>query len=119
MELSALERMTRLLEVTAALSKTMTPDQVADVVMHMGLSVLGARSGALLTMDDERGEYVLLESDTGRTAGRAGANGPSSGASRGTTRSRRLAMDADEPIVACARSGAPSATRDRVCWPLL
>ena len=90
--------MTRLLEVSAALSKTMTPDQVADVVMHMGLAVLGARSGALLTLDDERREYVMLES----------ASPP-----------RRLPFDATDAIAACARSGAPAADRQHVYWPLL
>jgi signal transduction histidine kinase len=104
MELSALERMTRLLEVSAALSTTMTPDQVADVVVHMGLSVLGARSGALLTMDDERQDYVLLECSA--TDGEP-------------PRSRRLPLDADEPVVACARAGAPSESQDVICWPLL
>jgi signal transduction histidine kinase/CheY-like chemotaxis protein len=104
MELSALERMTRLLEVSAALSKTMTPDQVADVVVHMGLAVLGARSGALLTMDDERQDYVLLESSA--TDGEP-------------PRSRRLALDADEPVAACARAGAPSSSQNVICWPLL
>ena len=105
MELSALERMTRLLEVTAALSKTMTPDQVADVVVHMGLAVLGARSGALLTMDDEQHEYVLLESDS------LGDGTP--------PRVRRLPVDAPDAIVACARWGAAAADDDRVYWPLL
>jgi signal transduction histidine kinase len=104
MELSALERMTRLLEVSAALSKTMTPDQVADVVMHMGLAVLGARCGALLTMDDEQREYVLLESGEGDLR---------------PPRSRRLAVDSDEPVVACVRAGVPSADEHLVCWPLL
>jgi signal transduction histidine kinase/ActR/RegA family two-component response regulator len=106
MELSALERMTRLLEVTAALSKTMTPDQVANVVMNMGLSVVGARSGALLTLDDERREYVILESG----AGTEGAGKP---------RARRLPLEASDAIAACARTGSPRSERGRIYWPLL
>jgi signal transduction histidine kinase/ActR/RegA family two-component response regulator len=104
MELSALERMTRLLELTAALSKTMTSDEVADAVMTMGLVVLGAHAGALLTLDDEQHEFVLVE------RGREREEAP---------RRRRLATDADDPIAACARTGAPMADRERVYWPLL
>ena len=59
MVLSAPERITRLIEVAAALSKTMTPEQVAEVVTTKGLAALGARGGALLRLDDEAGDYVL------------------------------------------------------------
>src|SRR5215469_15081570 len=96
MELSALERMTRLLEVTAALSKTMTPDQVAEVVTQMGLSALGARSGGLLTVDGERSEYVLLERT--RVEGREPA------------RVVRLPLDAETPVATCVRTGRVVAT---------
>ena len=106
MELSALERMTRLLEVTAALLKTMTPDQVADVVMDMGLSALGARAGALLTVDDESGEYVVLE----RSCDGEGA----------PARASRLRFDADVPVALCARTGrAVCLGAQRICLPLL
>jgi signal transduction histidine kinase/ActR/RegA family two-component response regulator len=104
MELSALERMTRLLELTAALSKTMTPDEVAEVVMNMGLAVLGARAGALLTVDDEAHDFVLIESVRGESGG---------------SRLRRIAKDANEPIATCARSGSPFSDEERVYWPLL
>jgi signal transduction histidine kinase/ActR/RegA family two-component response regulator len=103
MQLSALERMTRLLQVTAALSKTMTPEQVADVVMHMGLDAVGATAGALLTLDGERREYVLLERENSRPF-----------------HERRLPLDADIPIAACARSGSPVRNGGgRMCVPLL
>jgi signal transduction histidine kinase/ActR/RegA family two-component response regulator len=106
MELSALERMTRLLEVTAALSKTMTPNQVADVVIHMGLSALGASAGALLTVDGERSEYVLLE----RACDPVGA----------PARARRLPLDALVPVATCARTGrAISTGSSGLCLPLL
>jgi signal transduction histidine kinase/ActR/RegA family two-component response regulator len=105
MELSALERMTRLLGVTAALSKTMTPDQVAEVVMHMGLPALGARAGALLTLDDEGAEYVLLECVCGQGS---------------PTRSGRLALESDTAIAVCARTGRSLSTGAHgVCLPLL
>ena len=106
MELSALERMTRLLEVTAALSKTMTPDQVAEVVTQMGLSALGARSGGLLTVDSERSEYVLLERT--RVDGREPA------------RVLRLPLDDETPVAVCARTGRVVATGPcNICLPLL
>ena len=57
MVLSAPERITRLIEVAAALSKTMTPEQVAEVVTTKGLAALGARGGALLRLDDEMVRY--------------------------------------------------------------
>jgi len=105
MELSALERMTRLLEVTAALSKTMTPDQVADVVLRMGLSAVGAQRGGLLTFDEDERDYVLLEHDRD-------APGPPA--------VKRLEADSDVPIVRCARSGKPVAPGPgRMCLPLL
>jgi len=104
MELSALERMTRLLEVTAALSKTMTPDQVADVVVTMGLAAIGARAGALLTVDDETREYVVLQRADGER----------------TPHATRLPIDSDLPIAACARSGRPVTTAPgALCVPLL
>ena len=99
MELSALERMTRLLELTAALSKTMTRNQVADVVIHMGLSALGARSGALLTVDGERSEYVLLERGDD-LAGLAGS----------PTHAVRLPLESEVPIVTLNRFSPMHAT---------
>jgi signal transduction histidine kinase/ActR/RegA family two-component response regulator len=71
----------------------------------MGLAVLGARSGALLTMDYERHEYVLLESDWAPLDAVPSVS--------------RLPVDADDPIVACARDGEPSVAAGRVYWPLL
>ncbi|HZU82544.1 MAG TPA: ATP-binding protein, partial [Polyangiaceae bacterium] len=105
MQLSALERLTRLVEVAAALSKTMTPDQVADVVIHMGLAALGARSGALLTLDDRVDEYVLVERSCDRASEPA--------------RSVRLPADDESAIAVCARTGAPVSTGEGLCLPLL
>jgi signal transduction histidine kinase len=106
MQLSALERMRRLLDVTAALSRTMTPDQVANVVMHFGLPAVGARAGALLTIDEERREYVVLE---------RAVEGDS-----GTSRVSRLPLDSEAPIARCARDArAVPHAPNGVCLPLL
>jgi signal transduction histidine kinase len=107
MQLSAIERMRRILDVTAALSRTMTADQVANVIMHFALPAVGARAGALLTIDDERREYVLLE--------RVFERGDS-----GTSRTSRLPLDSEEPIAACARSARPVPRGPSgMCLPLL
>jgi signal transduction histidine kinase/CheY-like chemotaxis protein len=106
MHLSALERMTRLLEVTAALSKTMTPGQVAEVVTNQGLSGMGAVAGALLTLDSERNEYVLLRR--------------ACDARDRASLETRLPLDADLPIAASARNGRPvHVDAHHICVPLL
>jgi signal transduction histidine kinase/CheY-like chemotaxis protein len=103
MLLSAPERITRLIEVAAALSKTMTPDQVAEVVTTKGLAALGARGGAFLRLDDEAGEYVL----------HAAANGEPGSLVR-------VPLAADTPIAVCARTGrALSLGPESMCLPLL
>jgi signal transduction histidine kinase len=43
----ATERMARLQEVTSALAESLTPSQVASVVLHQGIAALGARAGSL------------------------------------------------------------------------
>ncbi|MGD0675706.1 MAG: ATP-binding protein [Polyangiaceae bacterium] len=104
MQWSALDRMTRLVDLTAALSKTMTPNQVAEVVLTLGLDSVGARGAALLRVDEQSGEYVLLECN--RT--QAGV------------RDVRLPLDSDLPIAKCAKNGAGiSSTANFFCLPLL
>src|SRR5580704_965897 len=106
MQLSALERMTRLLEVAAALSRTMTADQVAHVVLHMGLQAIGAIAGSLLTTDDEKREYVVSQ--------RACDGDPTS------ARVVRMPLDSDAPIAICARTARRVATGPNgLCVPLL
>ncbi len=106
MQLSALERMRRLLDVTAALSRTMTPDQVANVVMHFGLPAIGACAGALLTIDEEHREYVVLARTCDRDSG--------------TSRVSRLTLEADAPIARCVRSARQlGCDPNGVCIPLL
>ncbi|HTB76353.1 MAG TPA: ATP-binding protein [Polyangiaceae bacterium] len=103
MVLSAPERITRLIEVAAALSKTMTPEQVAEVVTTKGLAALGARGGALLRLDDEAGDYIL--------------HACADGEPRSVI---RLPLGAEAPIAVCARTGrAISAGSQSICLPLL
>ena len=103
MVLSAPERITRLIEVASALSKTMTPEQVAEVVTTKGLTALGARGGALLRLDDEAGDYVLHAAADGEPRSLV-----------------RLPVASDVPIVVCARTGrALSAGPESMCLPLL
>ena len=103
MVLSAPERITRLIEVASALSKTMTPEQVADVVTTKGLPALGARAGALLRLDDEAGDYVL--------------HACADGEPRSVV---HLPLAADVPIAVCARTGrALSVEPESLCLPLL
>lgn len=102
MDLSAFERMTRLVGVTAALSKTMTHDEVSGCVLSEVLAAAGARGGALLTIDDEKGEYVL----TAREGG-------------GTRETSRLPLDSAAAVASCARSGRASQDGGLLCLPLL
>jgi signal transduction histidine kinase len=51
---SAAERIVRLQQVTSALSESLTPNQVADVVVHQGIATLGARAGSIMLLTDDR-----------------------------------------------------------------
>jgi signal transduction histidine kinase/CheY-like chemotaxis protein len=103
MGFSALERMKRLVEVNAALSRTMTPDQVASVAMTVGLSAAGTPSGAILCLDDEAREYFLLEQNNGDGL-----------------RTSRLPLDSLLPIAECARRARrASGDAHEVLLPLL
>jgi signal transduction histidine kinase/ActR/RegA family two-component response regulator len=102
--------MTRLIEVAAALSKTMTPDQVADVVTTMGLAALGARAGAFLRLDDEADEYVLYE----------WRQEDAHAAARGPRTPSRLSLASEKPVAVCARTGRrASSGPEHLCLPLL
>ncbi len=104
MVLSAPERITRLIEVAAALSKTMTPEQVADVVPRRTAG-RARRGRALLRLDDEAGDYVLPRRPP---------------TDDGLWSVVRLALTADRPIVVCARTGRAIATGpESRCMPLL
>ncbi|MGH7269094.1 MAG: ATP-binding protein [Polyangiaceae bacterium] len=100
---SALERMTKLMKVTTALSRTMAPDQVADVVMTLGLDAAGAREGALFCVDAETRDGVLAECFGGRRFPDV-----------------RVPPDSDAPVAVCAKTGLfVRESASRVCLPLL
>ena len=57
---SAAERIARLQEVTSALSESLTPDQVADVVVHQGIAALGARAGSIALLASDGATLEML-----------------------------------------------------------
>ncbi len=57
------DRLSRLQEVTAALSAATNPRQVGDAVLQVGLPALGAAAGALYTMSDDTSELRLVAQD--------------------------------------------------------
>jgi PAS domain S-box-containing protein len=56
----ALDRLTRLQALTAALSQAVTSEQVADAIISQGMAVLGANAGCVTLLGDDRQELVLL-----------------------------------------------------------
>jgi PAS domain S-box-containing protein len=88
---AAARRVGRLQSLTAALSATLTPPQVADVIIEHGLAALGARAGAVATIDHETGDLVLLGS-AGYTAS-------------AVAQFARLSIDSDFPLAEAARLG--------------
>ncbi|MGQ9684604.1 MAG: sensor histidine kinase [Anaerolineae bacterium] len=87
----ALERTARLQRVTAAFVPSLTPDEVAEVIVGQGIGALGGVGGLL----------VLLSSD-GKTLELVEALGLPP---RLENASRRLPLDAPHPLASAARSG--------------
>ena len=58
----AAERITRLQTVTAALSRAVTPDEVAGVILKQGIAALGAAVGAFYLMEAETAVLAMLQS---------------------------------------------------------
>lgn len=56
----ALERLTRLQEVTAALAVALTPSQTAQLIVEQVTSALGACAGSAVVLTEGRGELELL-----------------------------------------------------------
>ena len=54
---------TRLQQVTAALSEALTPEQVAEVVVHHGVEATGAASAALVLLNDAGTEFETLRAE--------------------------------------------------------
>ncbi|MFN8474605.1 MAG: GAF domain-containing protein [Anaerolineae bacterium] len=59
----AARRVARLQTVTASLSKAVTPDEVADVIIHEGLDTLGAAGGTLTLLTPDRTEFELVRAE--------------------------------------------------------
>ncbi|HEX8358764.1 MAG TPA: ATP-binding protein [Longimicrobium sp.] len=84
---------TRLQQVTAALSEALTPEQVADVVVHHGIQATGAVSGALVLLNDAGTEFETLRAEGLPEEVQA--------------RWRRFPADGPAPVCAAVRSGNP------------
>lgn len=60
----AKERMIRLQKVTAALSKAITPAQVAQVIIEQGIPTSNARNGSILTLSDDGNMLEMIYSSS-------------------------------------------------------
>ncbi|MFT3784715.1 MAG: ATP-binding protein [Tepidisphaeraceae bacterium] len=87
------ERTARLQEVTAALSGSLTPKQVAEVVVSQGLAATGAFAGHVFVVSDDRTKLELL-----------GWHGFSDDL---IDPWRSFSLDLDVPLARVARSGQP------------
>jgi PAS domain S-box-containing protein len=106
----ATERLRRLQQVTAALSRAMTTDEVIELVLNRGMELEGAGSGSMWLLDEAAG--VL------RFAGAAGTH-----PGLDDPRFHRIPLDADLPGSAVVRAQRPLflrsvAHRDET-WPAL
>jgi signal transduction histidine kinase len=90
---AAATRTARLQAVTAALSATLTPAQVAQVVIEHGVAALGAQAAAVAELDESASTLVML-----------GAVGYPAEA---VARFRHLPLDAHFPLAEAVRSGEP------------
>jgi PAS domain S-box-containing protein len=88
---AAVARTERLQAVTAALSATLTPTQVAHAVVEHGVAAVGARAGAVAVLDESGTALVLLDS-VGYPA-------------EAVERYRRMSLDMDFPLTEAARLG--------------
>jgi PAS domain S-box-containing protein len=57
---AALDHLTRVQALTAALSQAVTSEQVADAIIMQGMAVLGANAGCVAVLTDDRQELALL-----------------------------------------------------------
>jgi len=89
----ARDSVTRLQQVTAALAKALTPEQVGEVAVHHGIVATGAVSGALVLLNDAGSELVTVHAE-GLPA-------------EVEAEWRRLPADVPAPVCAAVRSGEP------------
>ncbi|MFN8499865.1 MAG: GAF domain-containing protein [Anaerolineae bacterium] len=60
---AAAHRVARLQAVTASLSRAVTPDEVADVIIHQGLDTLGASGGTLALLTADGSEFEIMRAE--------------------------------------------------------
>ncbi|WP_414542094.1 GAF domain-containing protein [Nostoc sp. CCY0012] len=87
------ERITRLQSVTAAFSESLTPIQVADVIVDQGIAALGANY-ALVALVNDRGTELEVVRNVGCKLEQL--NG-----------SQRFSLDAPVPLAEAVRTGQP------------
>jgi PAS domain S-box-containing protein len=105
----ATDRLRKLQEVTAELSRATTTDEAAQVVLSKGLEIEGAGSGALWLVDEAAGVLRFVAS-TGAAPG-------------ATDRFRAIPLDSDLPGAEVVRTREPAyvrslAERD-IRWPMI
>ncbi len=94
LQLEEFERLRRLQLLTAALSKAVTPEEVASVVLAESLQAIDAHSGVLYTLSDDGATFELLD-QRGLNLERA-------------RRYARIASDARTPLTDAARARTPA-----------
>ena len=87
------DRLRRLEGMTAALTAALTPDQVARVVVDLGVQAFGAAAGVLMVARDDERVLELV-----RAVGYADEE---------TQSWRRIPLDAPAPLAEAARTGTP------------
>jgi PAS domain S-box-containing protein len=87
----AVDRITRLQDITAALSEALTPAQVAAAVLTQGLTALGAQAGSVAWLNEGSDELELIDA-VGFPPELVDAY-------------RRFKMDAHVPLADAARAG--------------
>ena len=97
-----IDRLARLQAVTAALSESLTPGQVAEVVVEQGLGALGARAGSLALLTEDGRELELVRA-VGYPVERIEPW-------------RRFSVDAPVPIADAVRTGQPVFLENWDAW---
>jgi PAS domain S-box-containing protein len=87
-------RISRVQAVTAALSRAVTPTEVAEAVVNEGVKVLGARAGSIVAFDRQSADAVVL-AFTGYSADLM-------------RRNRRIPLSIETPLTEAIRTGQPN-----------
>jgi PAS domain S-box-containing protein len=86
------DRIARLQKVTAALSKALTPEQVAEVVVNQGVPALGAVSGTMMLITEDGQSLQMVQSAAPESL---------------TRPYKRFSLSLNVPAADAARSGQP------------